>query len=457
MSRVAVIGGGLSGLAAALRLQDGGCDGVVLLEKSRRLGGLIETVRQDGFLIERGADSFITTKPAGVAWVERLGLGDRLIGTRERNRRSLIVRGGRTYGTPADFHLCVPRNVQAVLDSPLLSTAGKLRFLREAAIPPHAAGGDESLASFAVRRFGRETLDRIIQPICAGIYSADPSQLSMQATMPQFLAMERQHASLIAAGVAARRQDSESASGARYGLFASFPNGLSELIDAAAAALTDVDVQTGVTVKSAAATTDGWRLQFEETRPQLTVEAVVLAVSAPVVAAILGVAAGELARVPYASSVIVASGYRLEEIGHPLNAFGMVVPTVEGRPVTAVSFASRKFHGRAPDGCVLIRTFLGGPHGRAILRDAAACRDAASTQLRELLDVRGEPLTTLVSPYLDASPQYVVGHRDRVERIRCEIAEQPRLEIAGTSLTGVGIPDAITAGQRAAEDVLRSL
>ena len=443
MTAVAIIGGGLSGLAAAVRLLDRGL-APTLFEASDRLGGLIRTVRQDGFLIECGADSFITSKPGGVAFCRRLGLEDRLVRPLADNRRSLIVRDGRPVPTPSDFHLCVPRNVRAVLESPLLSVAGKLRLLQEPAVPASEAA-DESLLQFASRRFGRETLDRIIQPICAGIYSADPDELSMAATMSQFPAMVRRHGSLTAAGAVARRQDAEAASGARYGLFATLPGGLQELVDAAASEAAAADVRIATAVHEVVRDGRQWRVDGE------TFDAVIFAVPARVAAGLLSDAVSDLAGIPFASSAIVVTGHRLSDIDHPCDAFGMIVPSTEERPVTAVSFASRKFAGRAPDGCVLLRTFVGGPHGRPLLGDEEACREAALASLGDLLGVRGEPLTSRVVPYPAASPQYTLGHLDRVRRVRAAAASMPGLHLAGASYTGVGIPDAIASGEAAAD------
>ena len=448
--RIAVIGGGLSGLSAALRLRDAGFDGdVTLFEASGRLGGLIETVHQDGFLIERGADSFITTKPAAVRLCERLGIGNRLVRPNEANRRSLIVRNGAPVPTPDDFHLCVPRNVTAVLDSGLLSTAGQLRFLREPTVPPRTGDGDESLASFCTRRFGRETLDRIVQPIAAGIYSADPAELSMDATMPQFPALERTHGSLTEAGRVARRSDREAASGARYGLFATLPGGLGEMVGALADAVRqscEVRLRSAVgPIERAAA---GWLVAGGR------FDAVVVALPARVAATLLpGVP--DLGGIPASSSAVFTAGYRRDQFDHPLNAFGMVVPFTERSPVTAVSFASNKFPGRAPDGHVLVRVFVGGPHGKSHLSSGEAIRSAAVGGLRSFLGLRGSETTSLTTPYPAASPQYTIGHADRVARIDVAVRDLPRVALAGASYRGVGIPDAVASGERAADDLLR--
>lgn len=459
--RIAIIGGGPSGLAAAFGIEqrESGHD-VTLYEAAGRVGGLIETVRQDGFLIERGADSFITTKPAGVRLCEQLGLEDKLISPNEENRRSLIVCDGAPVRTPDNFHLIVPRSVGSVLNSPLLSIAGKLRFLSEANQPVSDVV-EESLARFTTRRFGAEVLERLVQPITAGIYSADPEELSMQASLPQFLAMEQRYGSLIAAGAAQRRAESEAASGARYGLFATFPEGLQFLIDKLEFAVREhCDIRLQSKIDSITQEAGRWRVQGTALEPINDVfDAVVLALPAYTVAKLCGeLNLGPISEIKTASSAIVVTGHKASSVKHPLNAFGMVVPFTEHRPVTAVSFASQKFPNRTPAGHVLCRTFIGGPHGRKLLNASdEVLVETAREQLSQLLGVEGDPVTTLVSRYPDASPQYTLGHIDRVQQIESAVQDVAGLELAGASYRGVGIPDAIGSGDSAAARLIEGL
>lgn len=452
IQRIAIIGGGPSGLAATYRLSELRPDAdVTLFEASSRLGGLIETVHLDGFLIERGADSFISTKPAGVNLAKRLGLEDELITPNNENRRSLIVRDGKPVGTPDNFHLLVPRSVQSVLDSELLSTSAKLRFLQEAAIP-QGHGGEESLAGFTRRRFGAEFLEKIVQPITAGIYSADPEELSMAASLPQFLAMEREYGSLIAAGAVQRRAAEDDASGARYGLFVSFAEGMQRMIDVLAKAVdkhATVRMEQPVTAIERA--DEGWTVSSSD--EQEVFDAVIVALPAFQAEKLLRTFdVGPIDEIPAASSAIVVTGHRKADVAHNLDAFGMVVPFCEERPVTAVSFASEKFPGRTPEGCVLLRTFIGGPHGRHLLSESHdTLVNTATKQLGELLGVQGEPMVALVADYPDASPQYTLGHLDRVAAIEEAVAQHDCLELAGASYRGVGFPDAIASGEAAVE------
>ncbi|MFW6125321.1 MAG: protoporphyrinogen oxidase, partial [Pirellulales bacterium] len=232
--KVAVVGGGITGLAAAHRLveQSARTDRevqLVLFEAAPRIGGPIATHQRDGYLVEAGAYSFITEKPWAVDLARRLGLEARLIGTEQRYRRSFVVRQGRLVPVPEGYALLAPARLLPVLRSPLFTWRGKLRMAMDLVLPRGAADGDESLAQFVTRRLGPEVLERLAQPLVGGIYTADPRKLSLRATMPRFLEMERRHRSLIRALARNRRRQDAEPSGARYGLFASFDKGMQVL------------------------------------------------------------------------------------------------------------------------------------------------------------------------------------------------------------------------------------
>jgi len=475
--RFAVVGGGLSGLAAAHRLtelarESGRSAEVHLYEASDRLGGLVQTERVGDYVIERGADSFITNKPGAIGLCRRLGLESELISTDPTYRGSLILHDGQPVPTPAGFNLLVPGNPLAVLASPLLSDAGKRRCLDEWFVPPRTDSGDESLASFTRRRLGPEVLDRIVQPLVGGIYTADPEQLSLAATLPRFLDMERRHGSLLRSvwnsreshhdtdGEAERRAEREAA-GARYGLFVAPRHGISQLADTLAervrtacqihldAPVCGLRITRPASGQPAAAelSLDGESKRFG---------AVILALSAQRMGNLLAPdsapLAEELRAIPYASSAIVVSGHRLADIRHPLDSFGLVIPHVERRNVLAVSFLSRKFPTRAPEGRVILRTFVGGAMQPEIfaLSDEAILKTVRH-ELRDLLGVDGTPDFEVLTRYPEAMPQYHVGHLDRVREIRRLAAELGPVHLAGNAFDGVGIPDTIQSGEAAAE------
>lgn len=451
LPRVAVIGGGIAGLAAAHRLIELGGWHVDVFEAGSTPGGLLETTETGDFLVERGADAFITNKPAAIDLCRRLGLEDRLIGTDERFRRSLVLHQGRPCPVPDGLQLLMPTRMDAVRETPLLSDAAKQRVADEACIPPAAELRDESVASFVRRRFGVEWFDRIAQPMVGGIYTADPEQLSLLATLPRFLQMEQEHGSLLKA---AENLPPQEASGARYGLFVSLRGGISELVTA----LSDrVQSQASVwcehPIESVSRAEDG-RWQVTGLSATQSFDAVVLALPAWASAQLISdlpELATELRSIPYASSAIVCTAHRLADIEHDMSAFGLVVPAVENRRVLAVSFSSRKFSGRAPDDCILLRTFLGGATQPELLDHSdSKLTEIVLEELSEIFGVSGSPLLTLVTRYERAMPQYHLGHVERVARIRDQVAMWSGLELAGNAFEGVGIPDAVRSGEEAA-------
>ncbi len=468
---MAVIGGGITGLSAAhrlLELQDQLPRPVeiTLFESGERLGGVMGTLEIDGYRVETGADSFITDKPWAVDLVERLGLADRLISTDARFRRSLVLFRGQPTPVPEGFMLLAPAKIGPVLKSPLLSVWGKLRLGCEYFLPRRNADEDESLSHFVRRRLGREVLERIVQPLVGGIYTSDPEKLSLRATMPRFLEMEANHRSLIRASRAAaaeKRSDAASGSGARYGLFATLKLGISELIDAltASVARCRIRTQTRVARIVAAQASQTAKLEMEAAGTE-TFDAVIAALPAFRVADLVSSTspqlAAELNSIEYASSAVVVTGHQLADISHPLDAFGLVIPAVENRKILAVSFTSRKFPDRAPEGCAQLRTFVGGAMQPELLElDDQDLLALVRRELSEVLGVGGAPQFSRITRYERAMPQYHVGHLQRVARIEAAAAEIPTLEVAGNAYHGVGIPDCVHSGEQAAERVIARL
>jgi oxygen-dependent protoporphyrinogen oxidase len=469
--RVAIVGGGLAGLSAAHRLhelcaREQRRHELVLYESSPHWGGIVGTQIIGGYRVEVGADSFITNKPWAVDLCRRLGIDDRLIPTDARYRRSLVLRNGKPVPVPEGFQLLAPLSVGAVLRSPIFSWLGKMRMAWEYFVPRGRNDGDESLASFVRRRFGREALDRLIQPLVGGIYTSDPEKLSLRATMPRFLEMEQSHGSLIRALRAqqrAGRGEDASASGARYGLFATLAGGISEFVETLAKSVSSqATVHCGTEVHSLTQNGEGrgFVLQLSDGQ-QEPFDAVVLAVpayrAAQLMADFASSAAGMLKQIEYASTAIVVSGHKLADIRHPLEAFGLVVPAIEKRRILAVSFTSRKFPNRAPEGCVQLRTFVGGAMQPELMQLSddeilALVRE----ELSDILGVRWKPDFAIVARWMRSMPQYHVGHIDRIAAIERELGAFPNLALAGHAYHGVGIPDTIHSGETAAERVFTS-
>jgi oxygen-dependent protoporphyrinogen oxidase len=463
--RIAVVGGGITGLAAAHRLvelQGTQPSQVTLFEASPRLGGIIATQQIQGYTLELGPDSFITNKPWGVNLCRRLGLEDQLVPTDAQFRRSFVLRCGRPVPVPEGFQLLAPAEIWPILASPIFSWWGKLRMGCEYFLPARRRAADESLASFVRRRFGQETLERLVQPLVGGIYTSDPEKLSLRATLPRFLQMEQEYGSLIRATRKAAKTSSrnEHAAGARYGLFTTHAGGTGQIVQALASRISaTVQVITNAPITQIKPLDAGG---FRLTQGQLTHEfdRVILTLPTYRIADLVHPFAKgwatALREIEYASTSIVVSGHKLTDIRHPLDAFGLVIPAIEKRRILAVSFTSRKFPDRAPAGCVQLRTFIGGAMQPELfeLSDEETKR-LVREELRDLLGVGGEPDFEVVARYPRSMPQYHVGHVERVARIRELGLTHPGILLAGSAYDGVGLPDSIHSGELAAEAAIK--
>ena len=463
-NRVAVIGGGITGLAAAHRLSElAPSMKVTLYELKNRPGGILQTIQKDGFLIEQSSDMFTLREPWAKQLCQRIGFQDQLISTNEHHRRAFVVREGRLYPVPKGWSLLSPTSIFSLMTSRLLSLRGRMRVAWDYFKPAGITGDDESLASFARRRLGREAYEQIIQPLVGGIFTADPEKLSMAATLPQFLAMERDCGSLIRGGKrAARKQGHATASGARYGQFVTPRKGLSSLVDAIATRLPADSIRCQHQVTSLAQSPGG-RWQLEVTSPsgenqQQVFDNVILATSARGAARLAenidSSLADQLGQITAASATVISLGYRRDQISHPLDGFGLVVPLVEKRPLIAASFSSVKFPGRAPDGHVLLRVFIGGACQAELLEQSDdQLIETTLSQLEQLVGARGEPVLSHVTRWNRAMPQYHLGHLELVDQINSSVSCLAGLEVAGNAYHGVGIPACIHAGEMAAERI----
>lgn len=455
--RIAVIGGGISGLAATHRLVElESSANVTLFEASGRLGGVLETIRRDGYLIERSADMFTTKDPWALDLCRRVGLEDQLLSTNEAFRRAFVVHRGKLVPIPEGFTLMSPAKMLPVLKTPLLSWSGKARLAWERFVPTRRDESDESLHDFAVRRLGREVYDRLVQPLIGGIYTADPTKLSMQAAMPEFVAMEKEFGTLRHGVREKATKTKREGTGARYGMFLGLRDGMSSLVDAIARRLPEGCVQLNSAIQSIHRSENHWQLTLDGSSEAREFDALIIAAPAPHAAALLQEVdsrlSDELTSIQYASAAVPMLGYRRDQIAHPLDGFGFVVPFVEQRQILSGSFTSIKFPGRAPDGSALFRVFIGGACQEELVElSDDKLYEIAERELAELLGVRGEPQVRELVRWNHAMPQYHLGHLDRVAKIEQIASDMPAFALAGNAYRGVGIPFCVHSGELAAE------
>ncbi len=475
--RVVIVGGGIAGLAAAYYLQEktrarGMALQYTLVESAPRWGGKILTEKFDDFIIEAGPDSFLTQRPAALELCRQLGLSDRLIGTNDGRRKTFVVRRGRLHELPEGLSLIVPTRLGPFLRSPLLSPFGKLRVGLDWFIPGRV-NGDESLASFVRRRFGIEMLERIADPLLAGIYVGDPECLSIQSTFPRLVDLERKYGSLIrgarrnlpqVAQPARGRASSSAFSGttdddARGSMFMSLRGGLSELVDALVSRLDAGSLLSGRRASRLEIARDAYTVYLDDGR-SLDADALVLATPAFVSANLLAphdtTLADALRSIHYLSSATVSVAYHRSEVNHPLDGFGFIVPRRESRHIIACTWTTTKFDGRAPREYVLLRAFVGGARNEHLVAwDDAALVDRVRAELRELMGITAQPVLAKVYRWEKANPQYEIGHLERIAHIEALCNVHPGLFLAGSAYRGVGIADCVMNGALIAEQIAK--
>ncbi len=477
---VVVVGGGIAGLTAALELAEAGVP-VRVVESADRLGGKIATHRVDGLVVEAGADSFLSTKPAGLALVERLGIGDRLVNSKADDRRTFVWSRGRLRELPEGLVLGSPARAWSLLRSGLLSPAGAARLVGDVVVPRRRTADDdgrsgspaaeETVAEFFTRRLGPEAYTRVVEPLLAGIHAGDAARLSLPATFPRFVEMEKDHGGLVRAALVGsvpkllRREGNGPVGAVPAGRtpFVSFQRGMAELIEALEARLRSlgVELRVGQAVATIRAADHGYEVVLDG-GAGLPAAAVILATPAPVTADLLRsvcpMAATTLEEVEHASTATVSLAYRGNDVGTPPAGYGFVVPRSEGRHLLAGTWGSGKWPGRAPPGQFLVRGYVGGIGREAVLEaDDEGLVHLVRAELGALAGIRGTPIHTEVHRYPAGMPQYTVGHLARVARIRNALTACPGLAVTGAPYGGVGIPDCIADALTTARGVLATL
>lgn len=456
--KTVIIGGGISGLAAAYYLQEfaGEDTGYLLLETSTRLGGKIISNTSKGFLVEGGPDSFLTQKSVTLDLCRALGLGDQLIGSNQTATPSTyVLSNGRLHPMPEGMMLMAPTMILPILRSRLISWPGKLRMGMEIFIRRAKGTSDESLASFVRRRLGSELLNKIAGPLMAGIHAGDPERLSLRSTFPMFAEMEQAHGSLVLGMMKRKKAQASRPSSARPpSMFTTLAGGLQQLPDAIASRLNSRRVRLNCRVQSLLSDGDRYRVVLSDGSSMMADNIVFTTpayVTAEIVQQLDPILAETLRSIRYVSTATVSLGFRRSELTCPLNGFGFIVPASEGRRINACSWSSVKFSDRAPDDCVLMRVFVGGALAEDLAElDEAALIDLARIELREILGITATPVLARAYRWNKSNPQYEVGHSALIAEVHRLAESHPGLHLAGAAYRGSGIPDCIQSGMDAA-------
>ena len=458
--RIAIIGGGISGLSAAYALEERRMRGVpveyVLLEASPRLGGVLVTDRVQDCLVEAGPDSFLTEKPWAIELCKKLDLGDQLIGSNDSQRKTYILVKNKLVVMPDGLMFMVPTKILPTVFSPLFSLRTKMRMAAEWFHAPRTASEDETVAELIARHYGPEMVDRLADPLLSGVYGGEASQLSVRAVLSRFADMEAKHGSLGRAMLAARKKMAADASRPAPALFTSLKDGMQQMVNALVKSLEAKALRTSSPVKCVMAENGGFTVSAGYNSDHF--DAVIVATPAPAAATLLRLSneklASELDGIRYSSSVTVTLGYD-ENVRRSLPpGFGFLVPRTEGRRTLAATFVHNKFPHRAPENRALVRCFLGGARDEQILKSKEEeILRIVRKELKEIIGITAEPLFARVYKWRNAMAQYEVGHLDRLQRIQTHCESTPGLVLAGNAFTGIGVPDCVRSGTQAADQL----
>lgn len=460
MKRIAIVGGGISGLSAAFALEKERRLGThleyVLFESSGRLGGVLRTEHIDDCLVEAGPDSFLTEKPWALDLCRELGLQDQLIGSNDAGRKTYILVNGRLVPIPDGLMFLVPTQIGPVFASPLFSWQTKLRILGEWSYRARQSDSDFTAAEFIQRHYGREMVDRLADPLLAGVYGGCADELSAKSVLPRFVQMEASHGSL-SKGMLARLKDRRASEAP---LFTSLRKGMQQLVDAIEKQLPATSLRLGSDVHAVRSESQKWLVLSNGRTEEF--DGVVVSTPAGVAARLLGEQTAELARelnaIPYSSSAIVVLAYDQRVRANLPPGFGFLAPQTENRRLIAATFVHNKFPGRTPENRALIRCFLGGTRDPGVLDVSnEALEGIATSDLGQILSINSAPVFSRVYKWKNAMAQYNVGHSARIARIRALVEQLHCLALAGNAYTGIGVPDCVRSGQEATTKILSEL
>jgi oxygen-dependent protoporphyrinogen oxidase len=452
MSGVVIIGGGISGLSTAYYLSRRGVPST-LIESRPRLGGVIQTEHIEGCTIEAGPDSFISAKPAALELIRELGLADEVIGSNDYSRKTYVWKGGRLVPLPEGLMMMVPTRIMPLVTTPLLGWTTKLRMGLELLWAPRPPNGDQSVAEFIRQHYGAEAVDYLAEPLLSGIYGGNPSELSVTSVLPRFVTLAREYGSLTR-GVLAERAKAPKTSGPPAPLFRTLKGGLSQMTDALTAAIQKQVVVHQARAQAVERAPSGFRVRVAD--EWLEAEHLVIATEAYSGSALLRNVDGRLAEllgsVPYSSSMTVALGFDAKDFAQAPEGHGFLVPKKERQRLMACTWVGMKFPYRVPEGKIVARCFLGGMEDAEVLAESDEAVSAIVTrELEEIAGVRAHPKFVRIARWPRSMAQYTVGHPQRLAEMEARAAAIPGLHLAGNAYEGIGIPDCIRMGKRAAE------
>jgi oxygen-dependent protoporphyrinogen oxidase len=470
---VIIVGGGVSGLSTAYYLQGEISRSkldleTILIEEGKQFGGCIVTDEVDDFIIEGGPDCFLAEKPWAIQLCGELGLGNRLLCTNEENRRVFILSRGKLHELPEGFMLMIPTSFTPFLKSSLISLSGKLRMAMDLFLPRKRNDEEESLARFVRRRLGNEALEKIAEPLVAGIHAGTPETMSLISTFPRFIQLEDEYRSLILGMLARRRKAAEFArrrSGPKRTMFMSLLNGMMELTDAIQGKLNEGSLLPNKKVVRVNRIEDTPSPSYEihlEGGETMGADCVVLATPTYITAELLREMAGTLSEVllsiPYVSTATISLVYRRSEIHHPLDGFGFVIPRAERRKIMASTWTSVKFSHRSRPDSILLRAFVGGAHNEDLVNlDDEEMLKVVRGELMDIMGITAQPILTRVYRWHKSMPQYTLGHARKLSLLEETLPRYPGLYLMGCGYRGIGIGDCIHEGQLTAEKVLKFL
>jgi oxygen-dependent protoporphyrinogen oxidase len=461
MKRIAIIGGGISGLAAAYALQkrtDGSSFEYLIFEASSRFGGVLHTERINECVVEAGPDSFLTEKPWAADLCRDLGLGDQLIGSNDSQRKTFILLNNRLVPLPDGLMFMIPTKIAPAFFSPLFTWRTKLRMLAEWFHRPDASAEDCSVAQFVERHYGREMVDRLADPLLAGVYGGTADELSVRSVLPRFAAIEASHGSLGRAMVQSRKTQPVPSS---RPLFSSLKNGMQQMVDALVARIPESSRRLNASITSARPESGKWLVVSTGQRTE-EFDAIILALPAHAASAILPPELSALKipleKIKYSSSVTVVLGYDEPTRTKLPAGFGFLFPHMENRRIRAATFVHNKFPHRAPADIALLRCFLGGTRDPAVFElSDEEIESIVRRELQQILGITAEPRFVRIYKWKQAMAQYAVGHKLAVDNMLRVSAETPGLALAGNGYSGIGVPDCIRSGSEAAAKVLADL